>query len=72
MGHLRINLSSRTGTGHVTGLGIGLHVSHEIVRLHGGDISVESDEGSGSTFTVRLPIERREVDDCLAEEAFEN
>lgn len=67
----RFYRAPNAGTGHVTGLGIGLHVSQEIVRLHGGDISVESDEGSGSTFTVRLPIERRETDDCAAEGALQ-
>ncbi len=39
----------------LTGMGIGLYVAREIVRLHGGDITVESKEGEGSTFTVRVP-----------------
>jgi signal transduction histidine kinase len=38
-----------------TGLGIGLYVSHQIVRAHGGDIRVDSAPGAGSTFTVELP-----------------
>jgi signal transduction histidine kinase len=38
------------------GLGLGLFISAEIVRLHGGTIMVESVEGEGSTFTVRLPV----------------
>ncbi len=37
------------------GTGIGLALVDELVRLHGGDVSVESAEGSGSTFRVRLP-----------------
>jgi signal transduction histidine kinase len=38
-----------------TGLGIGLYVSHQIVRAHGGEIRVASRPGIGSTFTIELP-----------------
>jgi signal transduction histidine kinase/CheY-like chemotaxis protein len=40
----------------VEGTGIGLAVIHEIVRLHGGDIQAQSEEGQGSIFVVRMPI----------------
>lgn len=40
---------------HYSGLGIGLFVCSDIVRQHGGEIEVESTEGSGSTFSIRLP-----------------
>lgn len=41
------------------GTGLGLSVSWDIVRRHGGTIDVESVVGRGTTFTVRLPIQRR-------------
>ncbi len=38
------------------GLGMGLYISAEIVRYHGGRITVESEEGRGSTFHMLLPL----------------
>lgn len=37
------------------GTGLGLYIAHEIVRIHGGEIRVESKPSAGSTFEVRLP-----------------
>lgn len=41
-----------------SGSGIGLALSKVFIDMHGGSISVESDEGKGSTFTVRLPLKQ--------------
>lgn len=46
-----------TSTG-IAGTGIGLHLTQHFIHLHGGSIEVESVVGTGSTFTVHLPIEQ--------------
>ena len=38
------------------GTGIGLALVRELVTLHGGSVSVSSERGRGSTFTVRIPL----------------
>ncbi len=38
------------------GSGIGLHIVKQIVELHGGEVWVESEEGKGSKFSLRLPV----------------
>jgi PAS domain S-box-containing protein len=40
------------------GTGIGLALVHELVKLHGGAVQVESSEGAGTTFTVTIPLGR--------------
>ena len=43
-------------TSHVAGTGLGLYLSRELARQHGGDIQVESGPDAGSTFTLSLPL----------------
>ncbi|TYO97323.1 ATP-binding protein [Desulfallas thermosapovorans] len=39
-----------------SGAGLGLSISHQIVRMHGGHITVDSHIKEGTTFTVQLPL----------------
>jgi two-component system NtrC family sensor kinase len=45
-------------TTKLKGTGLGLAISYGIVERHGGRIEIASEVGQGSTFTVRLPVER--------------
>jgi signal transduction histidine kinase len=38
------------------GTGLGLSLSYDIVKAHGGDLKVETKEGEGSEFVIQLPI----------------
>lgn len=40
---------------HARGLGLGLYIVDQIVRSHRGDVTVTSEEGTGTTFVIRLP-----------------
>jgi signal transduction histidine kinase len=46
----------RNVAGYVPGSGVGLAGVRHVVEQHGGTVSVESREGGGSKFTVRLPL----------------
>ena len=41
------------------GTGLGLYISHEIIKLHGGSIDVTSEEGRGTAMAIELPCHRR-------------
>lgn len=54
--HLIFNRFERAFNSKViSGLGLGLYITKQIVAAHQGKISVESELGKGSTFTVTLP-----------------
>ncbi|NNK93067.1 MAG: two-component sensor histidine kinase, partial [Desulfobacterales bacterium] len=41
----------------VEGTGLGLYVSYMIINKHNGEILIESEKGTGSIFTISLPVE---------------
>ena len=53
----------RVPTNNITvrGTGLGLYICRRIIQAHGGEITVESSLGKGTTFHIRLPIKRKEA-----------
>jgi len=51
--------------GKVEGNGLGLAIVKSIVEQHGGQVSVESEQDKGSSFTVTLPLMQEEVPEVL-------
>ncbi|QEM05046.1 hypothetical protein DIU31_016555 [Mucilaginibacter rubeus] len=49
-----------SNTQHISGFGIGLYLSAEIVHRHEGEIWVKSESGHGSTFYFSLPLYEKE------------
>ena len=56
----RADRSRKRGRG--SGSGLGLAISKQFVKAHGGDISVESEPGQGTSFTIQLPREHERPD----------
>lgn len=48
---------------NMPGTGIGLSLTHDLVQLHRGSILCESEEGKGTTFTLKLPIRKSDYQD---------
>jgi signal transduction histidine kinase len=52
----------QSSTGNREGLGLGLYICSQIVRAHGGTLSVTSSQESGTSFTARLPLDADHLD----------
>lgn len=52
----RFGRVSTPQTDHLPGTGLGLYLGRQLARLQGGEITVDSDPGRGSTFTLHLPV----------------
>jgi signal transduction histidine kinase len=50
-------------------MGLGLYITREIAKAHGGEITVESDAEKGTVFTVSLPRYQPYVEDWLTGES---
>ncbi|MFZ1983282.1 MAG: response regulator [Desulfatitalea sp.] len=50
------------------GTGLGMNIAYNIIKKHNGTIEVQSEVGKGTTFTVRIPIERPDGSEIAAKE----
>jgi signal transduction histidine kinase len=54
----RIDVPGAAGT---RGAGLGLYIARELARMHGGDVTVQTQSGQGSTFELTLPLDSGDV-----------
>ena len=54
-------------TREIGGMGLGLSISKHIIEDHGGTITLESSEGKGSKFTIKLPRSYQDAKEIVAE-----
>jgi signal transduction histidine kinase len=47
------------------GAGLGLTIAHDVIEAHGGEVTVDSVEGKGTTFRIELPTDREKVEKAL-------
>lgn len=52
-----------------SGVGLGLFITHQIIKEHGGSIDVESEVGQGTRFLIRLPLKRLFTQETLLPES---
>jgi signal transduction histidine kinase len=57
----RFHQVQRKERGNSEGIGIGLAIVKSLVDLHGGNVTVQSEPGKGSRFTVTLPKEKQDI-----------
>ncbi|MBW4497445.1 MAG: PAS domain S-box protein [Oscillatoria princeps RMCB-10] len=62
LSHLFESFHRAANVGKIPGTGLGLAIVKRAVELHGGQISVRSEVGAGTTFSVRLPVVCRTVE----------
>ncbi|ACB51725.1 two-component hybrid sensor and regulator [Crocosphaera subtropica ATCC 51142] len=58
---------TQTGRNLNQGTGLGLYISHQFIKLMGGNITVESSPHSGTTFTLEIPVKLSQKDLILSQ-----
>ena len=55
----RFSKAGRNGLRGETSFGLGLYISNVIIKLHGGNITLDTEQSVGTTFIIRLPLAAR-------------